>query len=145
MRLARDFVLYNLVAVGSAAVDWALFLALAALGAGHLPAQVGARVAGGLFSFIANKRSMETGPGGRVLVQGRRFLLLYVVSLALSLALLYVQVDLLGRSLYWAKLVADGACFVLNFAVMRGYVFRATAGLTHRLRVAMGSSSRKAA
>jgi len=144
MRLARDFVLYNLVALGSAAVDWVVFLALGALGAGHLPGQVGARMAGGLFSFFANKRGMETGPGGRVLVQGRRFLLLYVVSLALSVGLLYVQVDLLGRSLYWAKLAADGACFLVNFAVMRGYVFRATAGLTHRLRVAMGGV-RKAA
>ena len=67
-----------------------------------------------------------------------------MVSLALSVGLLYVQVDLLGRSLYWAKLVADGACFLVNFAVMRGYVFRATAGLTHRLRVAMGGV-RKAA
>ena len=144
MRLARDFVLYNLVAVGSAAVDWGVFLALGGLGAGHLSGQVGARMAGGLFSFFANKRSMETGPGGRVLVQGRRFLLLYVASLALSVGLLYVQVDLLGRSLYGAKLVADGTCFLVNFAVMRGYVFRATAGLTRRLRVAMGGF-RKAA
>ena len=144
MRLARDFVLYNLVAVGSAAVDWVVFLGLGGLGAGHLPAQVGARIAGGVFSFIANKRSMESGERGRVLVQGRRFLLLYAVSLALSVGLLYVQVDLLGRSLYVAKLVADGACFLVNFVVMRGYVFRATAGLTHRLRAAMGGA-RKAA
>ena len=144
MRLARDFVLYNLVAAGSAAVDWVVFLALGALGAGHLPGQVGARMAGGLFSFFANKRSMEREPGGRVLVQGRRFLLLYVVSLALSVGLLYVQVDLLGRPLYWAKLVADGTCFLVNFAVMRGYVFRATKGLTHRIRSVMGGF-RKAA
>jgi len=144
MRLARDFALYNLVAVGSASVDWVVFLALGALGAGHLPGQVGARIAGGLFSFTANKRSLEREPGGRVLVQGRRFLLLYVVSLALSVGLLYVQVDLLGRPLYGAKVVADGTCFLVNFAVMRGYVFRATAGLTHRLRIAIGGFRRAA-
>jgi len=100
--------------------------------------QLGARLAGGVFSFLLNKRNMETGEGGRTLVQGRRFLLLYAFSLGLSVALLYVQVDLLHRSVYWAKLIADGTCFVVNFVVMRGYVFRATRGLTHRLRSAMG-------
>ena len=138
MKLARDFVLYNLVALGSAGADWLVFLGLHALGAGHLAGQIGARGAGGVFSFLLNRRSM-TGSGGRMLVQGRRFLLLYAFSMGLSVFLLYVQVDLLHRSLYWAKVVADGTCFIVNFVVMRGYVFRATKGLTHRLRSAMGT------
>jgi len=144
VRLARDFALYNLVAAGSAAADWTFFLALQAMGAGHLASQVGARVAGGVFSFVLNKRSLETGPKGRVLVQSRRFLLLYAFSLGLSVGLLFVQVDLLGRSLYGAKVVADGTCFLVNFVVMRGYVFRATAGITQRLRTAMEGLRRAA-
>lgn len=138
MKLARDFVLYNLVALGSAGADWLVFLSLHALGAGHLAGQIGARGAGGVFSFLLNRRSMATGSDGRTLVQGRRFLLLYAFSMGLSVFLLYVQVDLLHRSLYGAKIVADGSCFIVNFVVMRGYVFRATRGLTHRLRSAMG-------
>ena len=89
-------------------------------------------------------RSLETGPKGRVLVQSRRFLLLYAFSLGLSVGLLFVQVDLLGRSLYGAKVVADGTCFLVNFVVMRGYVFRATAGITQRLRTAMEGLRRAA-
>jgi putative flippase GtrA len=33
-----------------------------------------------------------------------------------------------------AKVVADGTCFLVNFVAMRSYVFRATEGLTRRLR-----------
>jgi putative flippase GtrA len=133
MKLARDFLAYNLVAAGSAAVDWVAFVALGLLGFGHLPCQAMARIAGGLFSFSMNKRALEDVPG-RTFVQGRRFLLLYAVSMVLSMSLLYVQVDLLHVRVVAAKVVADGTCFLVNFAAMRGYVFRAKEGLTRRLR-----------
>ena len=133
MRLARDFLAYNLVAVGSAAVDWATFVGLRFLGVGHLPCQAAARIAGGAFSFSLNKRALEDGQG-RTAVQARRFLLLYAFSMALSMTLLYVQVDVLHLPLVAAKVLADGTCFVLNFAVMRGYVFRATDGIARRIR-----------
>jgi putative flippase GtrA len=133
VKLARDFLAYNLVAAGSAAVDWATFVGLRSLGLGHLSAQGAARIAGGLFSFSLNKKTMEDGRSGTV-VQGRRFLLLYAVSMALSIALLYLQVDVLGFPLIRAKVVADGTCFLVNFVAMRGYVFKATEGVTRRLR-----------
>jgi putative flippase GtrA len=136
MKLARAFVLYNLVAVGSAIADWVVFLALQAAGLPLVPRQVGGRLAGGLFSFACNRRAMQSGEGRGVLVQGRRFVLLYVFSLGLSIAVLSGLVAA-GVSVYASKVVADGTCFLVNFAVMRGYVFRATAGITHRLRTAV--------
>jgi putative flippase GtrA len=133
MKLARDFLAYNLAAAGSAAVDWAVFAALRFLGLGYLPCQAAARVMGGVFSFSINRKTLEDRPG-HMAVQGRRFLLLYVVSMALSMMLLYVQVDLLHVRVVAAKVVADGTCFLVNFVAMRSYVFRATEGLTRRLR-----------
>lgn len=133
MKAGRDFVAYNLVAAASAASDWIAFITLHALGAGHLPAQAAARVAGGLVSFTLNKKALEDGHG-HLLVQGRRFLLLYAFSMALSVTLLYLLVDRMHMRVVAGKLLADGTCFLVNFAAMRGYVFRATEGLTRRLR-----------
>ena len=133
MKIGRDFLAYNLVAVASAAADWATFMALHSMGAGHLSSQVAARIAGGVLSFSLNRKALQDGDG-RILVQGRRFLLLYLFSMTLSVALLYLQVDVLHARLLVAKAAADGTCFLVNFAAMRGYVFRATEGLTRRLR-----------
>jgi putative flippase GtrA len=133
VKLARDFLRYNLVAAGSAAADWLVFLALGALGANHLWGQFGGRLCGGLFSFTWNRLGLQGPEGGRLTVQGRRFVLLYVASLNLSMAVLYLLVNVLGLPVVAGKLAADTTCFVVNFAVMRGYVFRPTAGLTRRL------------
>jgi putative flippase GtrA len=136
LKLAWDFIRYNLVAGGSALVDWAVFLGARALGVHHLAGQGAARLAGGVFSFLMNRRNFADGTG-HLVVQGRRFAGLYAFSFGLSLSLLALQVDLLGVPVVRAKLVADAVCFLTNFVVMRGYVFRPTAGLTHRVRTAL--------
>jgi putative flippase GtrA len=139
MKLGRDFAAYNLVAVAAAATDWLVFVALRAAGASLLECQVSARLSGGLLSFWVNRRALQDGHG-HVLVQGRRFLLLYAFSMGLSVVLLYLQVHSMDMRVVHAKVIADATCFVVNFLVMRGYVFRATTGLTDRLRRALGAA-----
>ena len=133
-RLARQFGKYGGVAAGSALIDWLIFLVVNALSGNPIAAQMVSRIAGGLFSFAVNRSWTFDNVGGRGLtVEGRRFLLLYFVSYWLSISILYAGVYLLGLSEYPTKLVADSTCFVLNFLVMRSYVFHGRPGVTERL------------
>ena len=100
-----------------------------------------ARFAGGLFSFLLNKywsfgaRSSET-----FVLQGRRFLVLYGFSYLLALGILYVLTERIGFGPYTAKIIADVACFMVNFVIMRRYVFSGGRGLRDRLRLFVKSS-----
>jgi putative flippase GtrA len=119
-----QFTRYVAAAVGSAAADWVVFAGALWLGAWHLHAQAVARMAGGLFSFVANRLWSFEGGGAAAAAQARRFVALYAISYGLSLSMLYVLADVLGVNAYTSKLSADGACFLFNFAVMRSWVFR---------------------
>lgn len=135
MPLLSKFAKYGGVAAGSASVDWGAFVAAYALTSDHLVAQIISRIVGGFFSFALNKLwSFDSGRTGHITVQGRRFLLLYGASYMLSISLLYLQVDFLGRNPYVSKLLADGACFLVNFAAMHLYVYRSRPGFTSVLR-----------
>jgi putative flippase GtrA len=126
---------YGGVAAGSTATDWALFSLVYLLAGNPLAAQVFSRIGGGLFSFSLNKFwSFDAGRTGHVTIQGRRFLLLYALSYMLSLGLLYLQINLLAQRPYISKLVADGACLVVNFTAMNLYVYRDRPGITTALR-----------
>ncbi|HIJ62508.1 MAG TPA: methyltransferase domain-containing protein [Rhodospirillaceae bacterium] len=124
MRSVIRFGQYGSVAALSAASDWLAFsLLVSALGAGHLASLMTARIIGGLVSFAANRH--WTFSGGNTLGlsrNGRRFLLLYGFSYLLSAGLfsLLTQGSLPA---YPAKLITDLTCFLVNFAVMKAYVF----------------------
>lgn len=126
---------YGGVAAGSTATDWLVFSLVYALTGNHLVGQIFSRISGGVFSFSLNRFwSFNAGHTGRVTVQGRRFLLLYAFSYTLSLTLLYLQVDVLAQNPYISKLMADGACLIVNFTVMNLYVYRDRPGITTALR-----------
>lgn len=113
---------YASVAVQSAASDWLVFTALVTLGADDLLAQGVGRGVGGVVSFVANKLWAFRSPGGHGLAREvTRFLTLYAFSYALSLGLFALGSELLGPWL--AKAVADTTCFLVNFVVMRAWVF----------------------
>ena len=125
------FTKYCSVATGAMLTDWVVFLILNVLGVKYIYAQMVARIAGGLFSFAVNRGwSFEAWQDGHLTRHGRRFLLLYAFSYVLSISLLYLLVEQVGMVKYVAKLVADGTCFLLNFVVMRTYVFKDRAGFT---------------
>ena len=135
---SAQFLTYVVIALLAAASDFALFVQLYRLGVHYLAAQVAARILGGLVSFFLNNSisfSRQKKPG--LPTQARRFLVLYVFSMLLSLSILAVlqqseglmlrrhllAPEWAGRWIYVAKLAADGTCFVANFLVMKLYVF----------------------
>ena len=135
MIVIKQFSRYGRVAVGSAVTDYITFSILLFFGAGILPAQMVARIAGGLVSFTLNKYwSFSTRSAGTVIMEWRRFLLLYAFSYILALGIIYTLVEHLGLGPYPAKVIADVSCFVVNFIVMQRYVFSSVQGLTYYVR-----------
>jgi len=127
---------YGLVAVLSAAVDWTAFTALMLfMGGYHIYAQMISRIVGGLFSFLTNKYwSFDSTSSNRVLIEGRRFLLLCLMSYSLAICLFYLFSNVMGISPYIAKFMADTSCMVMNFVVMQAYVFHDRSGFSQLLR-----------
>ncbi len=124
MQKVMQFGRYGSVAIGSAVTDYAVFSIGFFLGAGIIPSQMVARISGGLFSFFANRFwSFKAHNHRHIAVAGYRFLLLYAISFTINLAIVYVLALRLGISAFPAKITADVSCFVLNFFVMKYYVF----------------------
>ena len=130
-KAARESVAYVSVAVISALSDWIIFTAIVTVFPGAvLIAQAVARIVGGLVSFSINRTwSFRDQQGHGLTTEARRFLILYVFSYVLSLTTLWVGSSLLGVNPYVAKLFADGLCFVVNFLVMKSYVFSRVDGV----------------
>jgi putative flippase GtrA len=122
----KEGLAYVSVAGLSALSDWMVFTALSWFVPGQdvVLAQATARLTGGLVAFLLH-RSWSFGhqQGHGLDVEARRFLTLYVFSFCLSIATVFVLVDLLDANRYWSKAAADTLCFVVNFIVMKFYVF----------------------
>ena len=141
MRAVKQFSKYGGVAVGSAFTDYVVFSVFLLLETGLLQAQMVARVTGGLFSFFMNKYwSFNTGLLNSVIMEGRRFLGLYAFSYILAVGIFYVLSEHVGLGPYPAKIIADIICFMVNFVVMRLYVFNGGKGLRDRVRALLKSS-----
>jgi len=126
---------YCSVAVLAAGGDWLVFALLASVaGIDPLASLMTARIVGGLLSFISN-RNWTWGGRRQIAVtqQGRRFLLLYAISYALSVTLFRLLTEGLALPPYPAKLATDLGCFVVNYLVMNAYVFHARAGFMRLL------------
>lgn len=135
MRAALRFGRYCSVALLAAGGDWLAFVLLASVvGFSPLASLMAARVAGGLLSFLSN-RAWTWGANRQIAPsrQGRRFLLLYAFSYALSAALFRLLTEVLALPAYPSKLAVDLSCFAVNFVAMNSYVFHARAGLARLL------------
>ena len=105
MSIIKQFVKYSGVAATSAIVDWIVYSTLVFFGAHYVVAQVVSRLAGGAYAFFTNKYwSFDVRSRGRVSVEGRRFLVLYLVSYCLSLSLLWFLGDIAGMNIFLANL-----------------------------------------
>ncbi len=132
IRGVHSFLKYCFVAGGSAACDWGVFIALMFFGVPSIAAHMTSRICGGVFSFTFNKMwSFDSHKSPHLTQEGRRFLLLYAISYFLSTFLLIFGLKILLLSPWWAKLMADVSCFVINFAVMQLYVFSGKKGLVN--------------
>lgn len=140
----KKFTKYSSVAIGSVAVDWTVFMTLSLLGGTYIGCQALSRIAGGVFSFIANRYwSFSSKSSKHITVQGRRFILLYVFSYALSLCSMYFFVDGIHLRVYGSKLSSDALCFVINFIAMHSYVYSQREGLVSSANNVIGLLLRK--
>ena len=132
---AGQFAKYGLVAAMSALSDWAVFTLLFMVFGHPISAQCVARIMGGVVSFAANRNwSFRRDKKQLLVVEARRFLLLYAFSYIISISIFYALVNLMGSDPFLGKLVADTACFVINFIVMKLYVFKDRKGFTSLFR-----------
>ena len=135
MNSLKQFIMYSGIAATSALVDWFVYTVFIFLGAYFVSAQVVSRLVGGVYAFVGNKYwSFGKSNHIRITIEGRRFLILYMFSYSLSLGSLWFFGNALEINIFLAKLIADLLCFVVNFVVMRNYVFHDRVGLTAGLR-----------
>lgn len=133
-RNLREGSAYIAVACLSALSDWLVFTGVswAMPQADVVFAQAPARLTGGLVAFVLHRLwSFKDQEGQGLGTEAGRFLALYVFSFCLSLATVYVAVDLLDANRYVSKAFADILCFVVNFVVMKYYVFADARSLAH--------------
>lgn len=134
LKVLRDGFAYVSVALLAAFSDWLLFtlISWARPNWDVLAAQAPARLMGGLVAFLMHRAWSFKGQQGRGLsTEARRFLSLYVFSFCLSLATVFVLVDVAALNRYWSKAFADALCFMVNFIVMKVYVFADARSLAH--------------
>jgi len=138
------FMKYSSVASGSVAVDWIVFIIISILGGTYILCQALSRIAGGVFSFLANRYwSFSSKDSKHITVQGRRFILLYCFSYALSLGLMYFFVAVIHFPVYGTKLGSDALCFLVNFVVMHNYVYSRREGLLSSTNNVVGTIFKK--
>lgn len=132
MKAFPRFMRYCLVALLAASGDWLVFIVLvSAVGLPPLVGLMTSRVAGGLLSFLTNRHwTWRNNHRIALTQQGRRFVLLYVISYLLSVALFQLLTKAAGVPIFPAKLVTDLSCFLVNFLVMNAYVYHARLGFT---------------
>ena len=123
-------------AVGGAQllVDWMVFVAVSASGAGVVVSNLSGRISGALVGFLLNGRltfRLRASASGWVSRFGR-FLALWFVLTGLSTAALLEVRDVFGLGGAWVgKLVIEAMLAVLSFVTLKYWVYR---GVTHGSR-----------
>lgn len=123
---------YISVAGMAAASDWVLFTLISSAFPTYdvLWAQAPARLLGGAIAFTMHRNwSFRDQQGQGLSTEARRFLGLYIFSFLLSMITLFLLVDVFGLNRFWGKAAADTLCFIVNFVVMKAYVFADTRSL----------------
>lgn len=126
MSIGRQGVSFFIVGCGLIVLDWAVFVALTALGMMPVPANTAGRVAGALVGFWANGRitfSVDSPRLGRR--RFARYLGLWTTLTILSTALVTLLAEQLTLGIAWlAKPVVEAGLAVLSFLVSRHWVYR---------------------
>jgi putative flippase GtrA len=139
-----QFLKYILTAACSAVTDWLAFLGFLFIPINPVAAQMASRLLGGLLSFVLNRHwSFRDQKGGKLAMHGRRFILTYCLSYAISVSIMVLGVEVLRCSPYWTKLAADSTCLLFNFVLMRTYVFVSRAGVSNFLRGLLGHPAKQ--
>lgn len=124
VRVLSTFLLFAGVGVLSFLLDYGLFLVLTLLGDHYfLNAHILSRLASSVFNYFATKRFVFNNHDTVTSTAGK-YLIAAFISLLLSSALLYLFVDYLLWHAIWAKPTAELLTFLINFFVLRHFVFQ---------------------
>ena len=124
-RVLARLVRYTLVSLGSFLVDYLIFVVLSHLvGVPYLGANVAARVVSAFANFTGHK-VFSFQSAGQTPTKAVRYVLAVVFALSMASALLFVAVEFLAISSLIAKPIVDVLVFLINFAVLSRFVFRA--------------------
>ncbi|MBN2562810.1 MAG: GtrA family protein [Phycisphaerae bacterium] len=124
--LAGAFLRFVATGAGAATVDLGLYTLLIRVAGLHpLVANLISRPAGGLFSFTVNKLwTFADHDRSRWHIQFAQYVMLWLTWYALSEGLLGLFHSLLGLHALLAKPLAEGIVALLNFVMLRHWVFR---------------------
>jgi len=123
--MMRAFIRYFLVALTGVAIDWVLFAMLIAAGLPPAMAQGISRGIAAVYAFWGMRRSvfgLENAGTAELKQQMLRFALAVAVMWMVSLGLVWVLSQILP--IWLSKIGTDGVTFLLNWFVMKIYVFR---------------------
>jgi putative flippase GtrA len=84
---------------------------------------VSSRIISGVFNFIANRQFVFNNKQPLVKAIGK-YLMAVILSLAISTGLLYLFVDVFIVKSSVAKIFAEASTFLLNYFVLKHFVFR---------------------
>lgn len=124
LRVLGSFAKYSGVGFVSFLIDYAIFLSLTTfLGIYFLYAHITSRVFSGSFNFIANKKFVfnHTQSTKKAFT---KYLIAVALSLSISTVLLYLFVDIFSIKSAVAKLLAEASTFLLNYFVLKHFVFK---------------------
>ena len=127
MSIVRQGLSFFVIGCCLIVADWLMFVALTALGASPVAANLAGRVTGALLSFWANGR-ITFGELGAPRLGHRRFLrfaALWAALTAISTVLVSACAAILGLRLAWlAKPLVEGGLAAVSFFVSRHWVYR---------------------
>lgn len=123
--VSRQFLRYLLVGASAWVVDFVIFIALYSV-IGIVGAQTLARITGALVSFAGHKvfvfddRQFSQGTVWR---QAYQYLLLWLISYAISVGCILLFIDLFMLHPIVSKLITEVIIIFINFVTMRRFIF----------------------
>ncbi len=124
LRVLGSFAKYSGVGFASFLLDYSVFIFLSSfLGIYFITAHLCSRIISGVFNFAANRRFVfnHNHSLGKSI---SKYLVAVALSLAISSTLLYLFVDVLQVKTSVAKLFAEASTFLLNYLVLKHFVFK---------------------
>lgn len=124
-RVLSTFLKFTSVSIASFVVDFLIYLFLLSLNVNFLHAHMASRSLSGVFNFTLNREFVFKNKDSILKTSGK-YLLAVLVSMAISSFLLWVLVTQLNGAETWSKPIAEVMSFILNFFVVKHFVFATT-------------------
>ncbi len=117
---------YLAVGLVQLALDWAVFVAITALGVAAAPANLAGRTSGAMLGFWLNGRYTFAGTGCRLGWRqfGRFWLLWLAMTVVSTMLMTAVEAELGLRQAWLAKPVVEGLLAMANFVLLPRLVYR---------------------